>query len=472
MTEPVPWTEIGRPDFLPYFCSRFVRLVHLTDIDLDMDNRFQTDTPTPPVRRGGLFALTPLLVFLVSYLLVSLLAGDFYKMPISVAFIAASVYAVAIMRRMPFAERIGRFSRGASDANIMLMIWIFVLAGAFAESARSMGAVDATISLTLRLLPGNLLPAGLFLASCFVSFSIGTSVGTIVALAPVAAGLAGETGLSNAWLTAIVVGGAFFGDNLSFISDTTIAATRTQECDLHDKFRVNVRIVAPAALVTLAIYLVTGSTVHVPTDSDPVDYFRVVPYLLVLVTAIAGMNVMKVLLLGIAASGVIGLASGSFTLMEWCGGMGQGITGMGELIIVTLLAGGLLEMIRLNGGIDWIIGRMTRHISDRRGAEGTIAGLVCLANLCTANNTIAILTVGPIARTIAGCFGVSRRRSASLLDTFSCFTQGLLPYGAQMLMAAGLASLSPLEIMRYLYYPWILGAVTLLAILLRYPRRV
>ena len=423
-------------------------------------------------RHGGFFALTPLLVFLASYLLVSLLAGDFYKMPISVAFIAASVYAVAIMRRMPFSERITHFSRGASDPNVLLMIWIFVLAGAFAESARSMGAVDATVALTLHLLPGSLLPAGLFLAACFVSFSIGTSVGTVVALVPVAAGLAEETGLGAAWLTAIVVGGAFFGDNLSFISDTTIAATRTQECDLRDKFRVNVRIVAPAAVVTLAIYLVTGSVARIPTHPDSIAWIRVIPYLLVLVTAIAGMNVMKVLLLGIAASGVIGLASGSFSLMDWCGGMGQGITGMGELIIITLLAGGLLEMIRLNGGIDWIIDRMTRHISGRRGAEGTIAGLVCLANLCTANNTIAILTVGPIARTIADRFGVSRRRSASLLDTFSCFTQGLLPYGAQMLMAAGLAGLSPLEIMRNLYYPVILGAVALLAIICRYPRRV
>lgn len=425
-----------------------------------------------PVRRGGFFALTPLLVFLGCYLVVSLLAGDFYKMPISVAFIAASVYAVAVMRRMPFADRIGHFSRGASDPNILLMIWIFVLAGAFAESARSMGAVDATVALTLHLLPGSLLPAGLFLASCFVSFSIGTSVGTVVALVPVAAGLAGETSLSEAWLTAIVVGGAFFGDNLSFISDTTIAATRTQECDLRDKFRVNVRIVAPAALVTLGIYLVTGSVAHVPTDPEPVAWVRVVPYLLVLVTAVAGMNVMKVLLLGIVSSGVIGLATGSFSLMEWCGGMGRGITGMGELIIITLLAGGLLEMIRLNGGIDWIISVMTRRISGRRGAEGTIAGLVSLANLCTANNTIAILTVGPIARRIADRFGVSRRRSASLLDTFSCFTQGLLPYGAQMLMAAGLTGLSPLAIMRYLYYPVVLGVVTLLAIVWRYPRRI
>ena len=390
-------------------------------------------TPTP-VRRGGFLALTPLLVFLFSYLAVSLLAGDFYRMPISVAFIAASVYAVATMRRMPFAERIGHFSAGASDPNVLLMIWIFVLAGAFAESAKRMGAVDATVALTLHLLPGSLLPAGLFLAACFVSFSVGTSVGTVVAL--------------------------------------TIAATRTQECDLRDKFRVNVRIVAPAALITLAIYLVTGSVAEVQTAAEPVAGIRVVPYLLVLVTAVAGMNVMKVLLLGIAASGAIGLATGSFSLMEWCGGMGQGITGMGELIIITLLAGGLLEMIRINGGIDYIIERMTRRISGRRGAEGTIAGLVCLANLCTANNTIAILTVGPIARRIADRFGVDRRRSASLLDTFSCFTQGLLPYGAQLLMAAGLTGLSPLGIIRYLYYPVVLGAVALLPILLRWPRKI
>lgn len=422
-------------------------------------------------RHGSLLALTPLLVFLATYLAASLITGDFYRMPISVAFLAAAVYAVATTRRLPFAERIEHFSAGAANGNILLMIWIFILAGAFAESARSMGAVDATVNLTLHLLPGSLLPAGLFLAACFVSLSVGTSVGTIVALGPVAAGLAEQTTMNEAWLMGIVVGGAFFGDNLSFISDTTIAATRTQECDLRDKFRVNVRIVAPAALLTLAIYLVTGSVAAVPSNPEPIAWVRVIPYLLVLVTAIAGLNVMKVLLLGIAASGVIGLASGSFSLMEWCGGMGRGITGMGELIIITLLAGGLLEMIRLNGGIDWIIDRMTRRISGRRGAEGTIAGLVCLANLCTANNTIAILTVGPIARSIADRFGVSRRRSASLLDTFSCFTQGLLPYGAQLLMAAGLAGLSSLEIIRYLYYPILLGIVALLAILLRYPRK-
>ena len=423
-------------------------------------------------RHGSLLALTPLLVFLATYLAASLITGDFYRMPISVAFLAAAVYAVATTRRLPFAERIEHFSAGAANGNILLMIWIFILAGAFAESARSMGAVDATVNLTLHLLPGSLLPAGFFLAACFVSLSVGTSVGTIVALGPVAAGLAEQTTMNEAWFMGIVVGGAFFGDNLSFISDTTIAATRTQECDLRDKFRVNVRIVAPAALVTLGIYLFTGS--HAPQIAHPehIEWIKVLPYLLVLVAAVGGMNVMKVLLLGILSTGVIGIATGSFAPMGWCGSMGEGITGMGELIIITMLAGGLLELIRLNGGIDYLIDRMTRHIRGRRGAEGAIAGLVCLSNLCTANNTIAILTVGPIARKIADRFGIDRRRSASLLDTFSCFTQGLLPYGAQLLMAAGLTGLSPLEIIRYLYYPFVMGFGAVLAIVLRYPRKI
>ena len=422
------------------------------------------------IRLKGLLALTPLIVFMVSYLAVSLVTGDFYKMPISVAFLIASVYAIAISRNEPFSHRIEHFSAGAANQNVMLMIWIFVLAGAFAESARAMGAVDATVALTMHLLPAKLLPAGLFIAACFVSISVGTSVGTVVALVPVAAGLAEQTALNPAWLTAIVVGGAFFGDNLSFISDTTIAATRTQECELKDKFRLNVRIVAPAALITLCIYLFTATDVIAPTP-ERIEGIKIVPYLLVLATAIAGLNVMKVLILGIVSAGVIGIATSSFGPLEWCTGMGQGITGMGELIIITMLAGGLLELIRINGGIDYLIDLLTRHISGRRGAEGSIAALVCMANLCTANNTIAILSVGTIVRDIADRFGIDRRRSASLLDTFSCLTQGVLPYGAQLLMAAGLTGLSPLNIIGYLYYPMIMGACAVLAIIFRYPRK-
>ena len=416
-------------------------------------------------------SLSPLLVFLLLYLVTSLVAGDFYKMPIAVAFIASSVYALLLLGGMSLSERIERFSSGAADPNIMQMIWIFVLAGAFAQSAKAMGAVDATVDLTLTFVPPAFLAAGLFLASCFISISIGTSVGTIVALMPVASGLAAETGLEAAYLAAIVVGGSFFGDNLSFISDTTIAATRTQECAMVDKFRFNLRIALPAALATLLIYLLNPAQIEAVAVPQTIEWVKVVPYLLVLVLAVLGVQVMVVLLVGIVATGAIGLVTNSLDLFDWCGELGQGVVGMGELIIITLLAGGMLETIRLNGGIDYLIARLTRHVRGPRGAQAAIAGLVCMANLCTANNTIAILSVGSIAREIADRFGVDRRKSASLLDTFSCFTQGLLPYGAQLLMAASLAAISPLEIIGKLYYPLLLGLCAVVAILVKRRKR-
>lgn len=415
-------------------------------------------------KEGRFLALTPLLLFLVLYLVTSLVMGDFYKMPIAVAFVVASVYAATLLRGKSIQERVEIFSAGASDQNILQMIWIFILAGAFAASAEAMGAIDATVNLTLRLLPAEYLTAGLFLAACFVSLSVGTSVGTIVALTPVASGLAVEAGMNDALLVATVVGGSFFGDNLSFISDTTIAATRTQGCNLRDKFRFNLRIALPAALITLVVYLLVGSSAESVAMPECIEWLKVVPYLLVLVTALSGVNVMIVLLLGLVSTGILGLATGALDLFGWCGELGKGMVGMGELIIVTMLAGGMLETIRRGGGIDYIISRLTRRLHGTRAAQGAIAGLVCLANCCTANNTIAILTVGPLAAEIADRFGVDRRKSASLLDSFSCFTQGLLPYGAQMLMAAGLASLSPLEIMGYLYYPVVLGVCATISI--------
>lgn len=416
-------------------------------------------------------ALTPLLLFLALYLVTSLVVGDFYKMPIAVAFVVASVYAACLLKGRTLQERVEVFSHGAADSNILQMIWIFILAGAFAGSAEAMGAIDATVNLTLKLLPAEYLTAGLFLAACFVSISVGTSVGTVVALTPVAAGLADETGLNAALLVATVVGGSFFGDNLSFISDTTIAATRTQGVNLKDKFRFNLRIAAPAAAITLVIYLLTGARAESLAVVETVEWVKVVPYLLVLITALAGVHVMLVLLLGIVSTGAIGLATGALDLFGWCGELGKGMVGMGELIIVTMLAGGMLETIRRGGGIDYIISRLTRRLHGPRAAQGAIAGLVCLANCCTANNTIAILTVGPLVAEIADRFGVDRRKSASLLDSISCFTQGMLPYGAQMLMAAGLASLSPLEIMGHLYYPFALGFCTVISILIKNRRR-
>ena len=428
------------------------------------------DTDTSHKQKGGWRSLSPLAVFLCLYLITSLLVNDFYKVPITGAFLLSSCYAIAITRGLKLEQRIYQFSVGAGNKNILLMIWIFVLAGAFAQSAKQMGAIDATVNLTLHILPDNLLLAGIFIAACFISLSIGTSVGTIVALTPVAVGLAEKTGIDLPYMVAIVVGGSFFGDNLSFISDTTIASTKTQDCVMRDKFKVNFMIVVPAALIVLGIYIFQGLSLSAAPQIQEIEWIKVIPYLIVLGTAIAGMNVMLVLLLGIFSTGIIGLFTG-MGVFDWFGAMGTGITGMGELIIITLLAGGMLETIRYNGGIDFIIARLTRHVTGKRGAELSIAALVSVANLCTANNTIAIITTGPIAKDIAKRFHLDRRKTASILDTFSCLIQGIIPYGAQMLIAAGLASISPLSIIGNLYYPFCMGAFAILAILMRYPRR-
>lgn len=419
----------------------------------------------------GLIALSPLLVFVTLYLVTSIVAGDFYKVPITVAFMASSVYAVIISRGRTLRQRIDIFSRGAGSEQMMLMLWIFILAGAFANSAKVMGSIDATVNLMLTVLPGNMLLAGLFLVSCFISLSIGTSFGTIVALAPIASGLAHSTGASVPMMVAVVVGGSFFGDNLSFISDTTIVSTSTQECKMSDKFKVNSFLVMPAAFLILIIYILLGNNISSPQTIPDVEYTKVIPYIVVLITAVCGLNVMAVLVLGISLTGLIGLLDNSFDTYGWFKTIGDGITGMGELIIITMLAGGMLELIKVNGGIDYIIKNMTRRISGKRGAELSIAALVSIVTMCTANNTVAIITVGGIARRISQRFGLDNRKCASILDTMSCFTQGLLPYGAHLLLAAGIASTSPMSLIPYLYYPFSIGAVAVLAIIFRYPKR-
>ena len=405
------------------------------------------------------------------YLVTSIVAGDFYKVPITVAFMASSVYAVIISRGRTLRQRIDIFSRGAGSEQMMLMLWIFILAGAFANSAKVMGSIDATVNLMLTVLPGNMLLAGLFLASCFISLSIGTSFGTIVALAPIASGLAHSTGASVPMMVAVVVGGSFFGDNLSFISDTTIVSTSTQECKMSDKFKVNSFLVMPAAFLILIIYILLGNNISSPQSIPDVEYTKVIPYIVVLITAVCGLNVMAVLALGISLTGLIGLLDNSFDTYGWFKTIGDGITGMGELIIITMLAGGMLELIKVNGGIDYIIKNMTRRISGKRGAELSIAALVSIVTMCTANNTVAIITVGGIARRISQRFGLDNRKCASILDTMSCFTQGLLPYGAHLLLAAGIASTSPMSLIPYLYYPFCIGAAAVLAIIFRYPKR-
>ena len=425
--------------------------------------------------KKGLLALSPLILLIAMIaLFTGYSAEESHKdtsLSLTVAFMISSIYAVAISGGMPIRKRIDTYSRGAGANNLMLMLWIYVLAGAFAASAKAMGAVDATVNLALSLLPASMILPGLFLAACFISLSIGTSVGTIVALVPIAAGLAHSVDANLALPVAIIVGGAYFGDNLSFISDTTVVATQTQGCQMSDKFRVNALIVIPAAIIILIIYGILGAGTKVPTHIDAVQYMKVLPYIVVLVTAIAGMNVMAVLTLGSILCGIIGIIDGGYDIFGWFSAMGNGVIGMGELIIIAMMAGGMLEIIRENGGIDFIISKITAHVNSKRGAELSIAALVSMVNICTANNTVAILTVGNISKKIGDKFGVDNRKAASILDTFSCTIQGLIPYGVQMLLAAGLSGLSPLDIIPYLYYPMAIGLAALFAILFRYPRR-
>lgn len=431
--------------------------------------------------KKGLLALSPLFLLIVLIVAFTVYSVDSShqdtSLSLTVAFMISSIYAVAISGGMTVRKRVDTYSKGAGANNLMLMLWIYVLAGSFAASAKAMGAVDATVNLALSILPASMILPGLFLAACFISVSIGTSVGTVVALVPIAAGLAHSMDANVGMMTAIIVGGAYFGDNLSFISDTTVVATQTQNCKMSDKFKVNSMIVVPAAVLVLIAYSVMGVGLQAPTHINEVEYMKVLPYLIVLITAIAGMNVMAVLTLGTLLCGAIGIgshllgASGSYDLFGWFSAMGNGIIGMGELIIIAMMAGGMLEIIRENGGIDFIINKITAHVNSKRGAELSIAALVSMVNICTANNTVAILTVGNISKKIGDRFGVDNRKAASILDTFSCMVQGLIPYGVQMLLAAGLANLSPMDILPYLYYPLAIGVAALLAILLRYPKR-
>lgn len=386
-------------------------------------------------------------------------------------FIVIAILAVALTRKLPFKERITIFSRGAGNTNLLLMVWIFMLAGAFAASAKEMGAAGAMVDLTLHFLPAKFALTGLFLAACVTSLCMGTSVGTIVALMPIAAGLAERTEMALPMVAAAVVGGAFFGDNLSFISDTTIVATQSQGCQLSDKFRYNVRMVMPAALIVAVAYVFLGGEAADITATGAIEWWKVLPYLAVLICAACGINVLVVLTAGNILTCLTGILDGSYDLMGWIGSASQGIMGMSELILISMLAGGIFAIFSYVGGLDFIIDRMTRHIKGRAGAEWSICGLVAFANICTANNTIAILSVGDIAKRVAEQFDIDPRRSASLLDTTSCCIQGILPYGAQLLMASGLAGISAISIVPYLFYPALLGLAVIITILFQRKNR-
>lgn len=429
-----------------------------------------TITSTQKIKHSkGILALSPIVVFLLMYVAVSVAIGDFYKMPLSIAFIVASAWAILTIRRVKLHERFNIFSRGAANPNIIYMIWIFILAGAFSGLARGIGAVDATVELTLNFLPSWFVLPGLFLVTCFISMSIGTSVGTIVALTPFACKLAQISGGDVAFYVSVVLSGSFFGDNLSFISDTTIAATRSQGVKMNEKFKTNLRIALPAALIALVVYLVksnNGIPVDLAASSHP--WQLVLPYLVVIVTAAIGVNVLVVLALGIVSCMVLASFLQGDALITMCTLMGEGITGMSDLIVVTLLAAGLLNVISHNGGIKYIIECLTSFVvHGSRGAQACISILVGLVNVCTANNTIAILTVGEISREISSRFGVEPRKTASLLDTSACVVQCMIPYGAQALLAASLSSVAPVAFLPYLYYTWALAAMIFISIIIK-----
>ena len=403
-------------------------------------------------KRGNGWALLPLLVFIIVYVASALLAKDFYAVSVIVPFLAATLVALLMNRKVKFEDKVEIFCKGAGNSNIILMVLIFILAGAFAQVAKSMGPVDSTVNLGLSILPSNIMIAGIFIIACFISLSVGTSMGTIVALVPIAVGVAEKTGIITAVAVASVVCGAMFGDNLSMISDTTIAATRTQGCEMKDKFKMNFKIVLPAAIITALIFVLITKDASI-TTVEALDYslIKIVPYI-------------AVLLGGMVIAGVIGFVSGSFDLLGFFGSIADGIGGMSELIIISLLIAGTIEIIKYNGGIDFIINKGLRGFKSKMGAEFGIAALVSLVDICTANNTVAIVTVGPIAKDISDEVGLEPKRVAGIMDMFSCAFQGVIPYGAQLISAAGLAALSPFAIMKYLFYPYLMGVSAIIAI--------
>lgn len=415
--------------------------------------------------KGNGLALIPLGVFLLVYLGTSIVAKDFYAVSVIVPFLAAALTALIMNRKIKFDEKVEIFCKGAGNTNILLMIIIFILAGAFAQVAKDMGAVDSTVNLGLSLLPSSLLIPGIFVIGCFIALSIGTSMGTIVALVPIAIGIADKTGIATALAVGAVVSGAMFGDNLSIISDTTISATRTQGCEMKDKFKMNFKIVLPAAIITAVIFmLLTKNSAVVNLEVLEFNLFKILPYIIVIVTALLGVNVIVVLLLGILSSGVVGFIFGSFDIIGLFNSISSGISGMSELIIISILIAGTIEIIKFNGGIDFILNKGLKNFKSKRGAEYGIAMLVSLVDICTANNTVAIVTVGPIAKDISNEFDLEPKRVAGILDMFSCVFQGIIPYGAQLISAAGLAALSPFAIMKFLFYPYLMGICAIIAI--------
>ncbi|MBQ9338485.1 MAG: Na+/H+ antiporter NhaC family protein [Lentisphaeria bacterium] len=436
------------------------------------------NTNIHPEREPRPLALMPFVVFVVFYVGLSIWANDFYKIPMPIAFLVASAAGLLMDHRRPLMDKVEIYARGMGETNIMIMCLIFILAGSFAAAAKSMGAVDSAVAIARNLIPAPLLLTGIFLVSCFISLAIGTSCGTIAALTPIAVGLVGTLKIDPAVMLGAVIGGAMFGDNMSMISDTTIAATRTQGVAMRDKFLMNLKMILPAAVIALAYYLFSGrpgAAQQVPPVRW-VDIVNVLPYVLILVCALCGMNVMALLFFGTVLAGVLGIVSGSFTFLAFLDTAGKGALGMSETLIVAILAGGLLSIVRHNGGIGYLLKKIESRIAGPRGCEIGVFLLVSAVNLFTANNTVAIVIAGPIAKEFSRKFGCDPRRIASILDTASCVVQGLIPYGAQILIALGVARAAGVEVSSFavigaLYYPMLLLAALICAILFRRTRK-
>ena len=417
--------------------------------------------------RGNGAALLPIGGFLVIFLGAGIVTGDFYAMPAIVAFLIALFTAFIQNRGLSFQEKIKVISKGVGDENIITMSLIFLCAGGFSGAVTAAGGVESTVNFGLSILPAKIAVVGLFIIGCFISVSMGTSMGTIAALAPIAVGIGEKTGFSLAVCIGAVVCGAMFGDNLSMISDTTIAAVKTQGCEMKDKFRENFLIVLPAAIITIILFLVITWNGNASVAAGSYNILRVIPYILVLVGALIGINVFVVLIGGTVVSLVVGVATGSLAAGEMFSSVGKGVTGMYDITVISIVVACIVSLVKEFGGIQFILNLIKRSIKGQRGGEAGIAGLSLLVDMCTANNTVAIVMAGPIAKDISEEFDISPRRSASLLDIFTSVGQGLIPYGAQLLSAASLTGLTPFNIMPYLFYPILMAISAILFIAFR-----
>ena len=415
-------------------------------------------------KKGKFIGLLPLLVFVVIYLGSGIILNDFYAVSVLVPGVIASLVAIFMNRKRNLEENLNLFCKGAGNSSIILMCFIFILAGSFAKVAEKMGAVESTVNLGLTILPSSVLVAGIFIISAFIAISLGTSMGTIAAIVPIGIGLSEKAGISLALIVGAVVGGAMFGDNLSMISDTTIAATKTQGCEMNDKFKTNFRVVLPAAIIAVILYIILGRGANISTGTYDYNLIKVVPYFAIFIAALLGKNVILILTGGIGLAGIVGFATNSLDLRGFTDSITAGISGMSELIVISLLIGGIVELVKANGGVDFILESVTSRIKTKKGAEFGIGALVSLVDVATANNTIAIVTTGPIAKNISNKYELEPSRVAGILDMFSCTFQGVIPYGAQLLTAASLAGLAPFEIMKYLFYPYLMGISALIFI--------